>query len=224
MKEKEKIWVEKIVDVFRILGNRPSHLSEIYDYIEKTNTNLIETWQATIRGRIEENSSDTDSYIKKRDYFYAFGGLGNGIWGLREHLNEDVDVIKQLYSIKWELPLEELRAIAITKAKKELTPEQRKSFNYNRSQAIRLYALKRANGICEACKKEAPFKTKEDKPFLEVHHIGKLIDGGADDPEWVIALCPNCHRKAHYSKESVKFNDMLQKIIEQKERDIVNFE
>ena len=59
--------------------------------------------------------------------------------------------------------------------------------------------LSRANGLCESCGKRAPFLRKSDNtPYLEVHHSIRLADGGDDTVENAIALCPNCHRRAHY--------------------------
>jgi predicted HNH restriction endonuclease len=60
-------------------------------------------------------------------------------------------------------------------------------------------ALYLANGICQKCKKDAPFLTKNDRrPYLEVHHVIPLSQGGKDGIENVLALCPNCHREIHY--------------------------
>ncbi|MBK4737355.1 HNH endonuclease [Noviherbaspirillum sp. DKR-6] len=60
--------------------------------------------------------------------------------------------------------------------------------------------LLRAKGICEGCKKEAPFRRRSDNtPYLEVHHKVRLADGGDDTVENALALCPNCHRKSHYA-------------------------
>ncbi|MEE7094460.1 HNH endonuclease, partial [Escherichia coli O10] len=39
---------------------------------------------------------------------------------------------------------------------------------------------------------------EDGTPFLEVHHIEWLSKGGEDSVENAIALCPNCHRQAHY--------------------------
>ncbi len=66
----------------------------------------------------------------------------------------------------------------------------------------------RANGVCESCAVAAPFKSRQG-PFLEVHHVLRLADGGPDHPEHVIALCPNCHRRAHYSVDAHDFNTKL---------------
>jgi 5-methylcytosine-specific restriction protein A len=57
----------------------------------------------------------------------------------------------------------------------------------------------RAGGFCERCGKPAPFLRATDKlPFLEVHHILPLAQGGDDSVENAIAVCPNCHRQAHF--------------------------
>lgn len=57
----------------------------------------------------------------------------------------------------------------------------------------------RAKGICSQCNSPAPFKRRADGlPYLEIHHKVPLAAGGEDTVENAVALCPNCHRKAHY--------------------------
>lgn len=74
---------------------------------------------------------------------------------------------------------------------------------FKRNQNVVAEVLFRANGICEKCKNPAPFKTdNENKPYLEVHHLIPLAEGGDDTVDNAIALCPNCHRHAHYGKET----------------------
>ena len=59
--------------------------------------------------------------------------------------------------------------------------------------------LYRAKGVCENCNMPAPFiRSSDGEPYLEVHHIVFLSQGGEDTVENAIALCPNCHRKAHF--------------------------
>ena len=59
--------------------------------------------------------------------------------------------------------------------------------------------LNRAKGHCESCGKIAPFeRASNGTPYLEVHHRVRLADNGEDSVENAIALCPNCHRKAHF--------------------------
>ncbi len=63
--------------------------------------------------------------------------------------------------------------------------------------AVACYVLQRADGKCELCD-ETPFRTDHGEPFLEVHHLRGLADGGPDTPDNAAALCPNCHRELHY--------------------------
>jgi hypothetical protein len=63
---------------------------------------------------------------------------------------------------------------------------------FKRSADVIAEVLIRANGLCEKCGKEAPFKRKTDgTPYLEVHHRKRLADGGADTVDNAIAVCPN---------------------------------
>lgn len=59
-------------------------------------------------------------------------------------------------------------------------------------------AKQRAAGRCEYCQTEAPFLTGAGTPYLEVHHVVPLSQDGEDRLDNVLALCPNCHRKAHF--------------------------
>jgi 5-methylcytosine-specific restriction protein A len=70
---------------------------------------------------------------------------------------------------------------------------------FERSPAIVALALKKAAGVCGKCGKDAPFYSKRNgEPYLEIHHIKPLAEGGADHMDNTIALCPNCHREKHY--------------------------
>jgi 5-methylcytosine-specific restriction protein A len=73
------------------------------------------------------------------------------------------------------------------------------SVGFRRNADVIVAVLNRANGICERCKKKAPFIRKSDgTPFLEVHHKITLAEGGEDTVENALALCPNCHREVHH--------------------------
>ena len=95
------------------------------------------------------------------------------------------------------LTLEELKSKA---SKSQSKPGSRvtTSTSYQRNPAVKAYTLKRADGVCELCEQDAPFKNKSGKPYLEVHHIKQLADDGYDNIENTVALCPNCHKKMHY--------------------------
>jgi 5-methylcytosine-specific restriction protein A len=117
------------------------------------------------------------------------------------------------------VPLAELRAKAlasVTLPSGAMANERTKLY-YQRSNIIRAYVLRRAEGHCEKCGSPAPFKTKDALPYLEPHHIRRLSDGGPDDPRFMAALCPNCHRRIHYGVDGQSLNADLQIAITQKE-------
>lgn len=73
------------------------------------------------------------------------------------------------------------------------------TYQYSRDPAVAAYALRHADGSCQKCGNDAPFiSASTGLPYLEVHHIIPLKDGGADTVENVMALCPNCHKEVHY--------------------------
>ena len=73
------------------------------------------------------------------------------------------------------------------------------STGFRRNADVIVEVLRRASGVCEKCKSPAPFVRRSDgTPFLEVHHWTPLAEGGEDTIENAGALCPNCHREAHF--------------------------
>lgn len=84
---------------------------------------------------------------------------------------------------------------------------------YVRSPVVVAYVLAEAGGTCECCAKPAPFVTDDGEPFLEVHHVKPLADGGPDTVDNAVAVCPNCHRACHYAAaRSTIRNDMLKNV------------
>jgi 5-methylcytosine-specific restriction endonuclease McrA len=70
---------------------------------------------------------------------------------------------------------------------------------FERNPDVVAEVLFRAKGICQNCNKPAPFKRRSDgTPYLEVHHVVPLSNGGEDKIENAVALCPNCHRERHH--------------------------
>jgi len=92
--------------------------------------------------------------------------------------------------------------------------------SYPRSEFVREFALRMANGVCQGCKEKAPFVDKQGQPFLEVHHLTRQSDGGADDPENVIAICPNCHRRVHQGQDGDEFNRELRNKVEHRNKEL----
>ena len=102
---------------------------------------------------------------------------------------------------------EELKSRATRSDGKPVQKVKVVSYAYSRNQFVRELALRRANGSCERidCPNPAPFQRIDGRTFLEVHHTVPLAEGGPDTIENAIALCPNCHREAHYGQNWEKF-------------------
>jgi len=111
---------------------------------------------------------------------------------------------KVIKARKWSQE-ELLQKIRKTSSNNKLQQISVKQTIYIRDANIKAFVLNRANGYCEKCKKFAPFLKDDDAtPFLEVHHKIPLSEGGKDTIENTIALCPNCHRHAHYGKNTFR--------------------
>jgi hypothetical protein len=72
---------------------------------------------------------------------------------------------------------------------------------FRRNPYVVAEVLEKADGKCQnpKCAKPAPFlRASDGSPYLEVHHKIPLAQGGEDTVDNAIALCPNCHREAHF--------------------------
>ena len=107
------------------------------------------------------------------------------------------------------LPENELRRIAETTPTAGSTPRERQEATHKRSRALREYVLRRASGTCEGCGSKAPFITGGGIPYLEMHYLRRPSDVGPESPSWVVALCPNCHRRVHKGNDATSYNQQI---------------
>ncbi|WP_206483264.1 HNH endonuclease [Thalassotalea sp. G2M2-11] len=87
-----------------------------------------------------------------------------------------------------------------------------------RDPAVVAWVLNVAQKNCECCKQKAPFEKDDGSPFLEVHHVLRLADGGPDVISNAVALCPNCHRELHYGVNRAKLTERLYESIKRLEK------
>jgi 5-methylcytosine-specific restriction protein A len=80
---------------------------------------------------------------------------------------------------------------------------------YKRDPVVRAWVLENAAGKCELCLSPAPFLDADGYPFLEVHHVEFMADGGSDKTSNAVALCPNCHRRCHISVDRAEAKENL---------------
>jgi 5-methylcytosine-specific restriction protein A len=109
----------------------------------------------------------------------------------------------------WTMPLADVRDFASHAAISTPRSKDAKMVVRARADAVRIYVLRRAKGICESCCQAAPFQTLQGRAYLEPHHTSRLADNGPDHPAWVAALCPNCHRRVHFGKDGDEFNKRI---------------
>tara|TARA_R110000850_G_scaffold109051_7_gene221832 strand:+ start:3742 stop:4563 length:822 start_codon:yes stop_codon:yes gene_type:complete len=74
------------------------------------------------------------------------------------------------------------------------------SERFVRDPEVIAWVLEEAAGNCENCGSPAPFKRLNGEPFLEVHHVRPLGEGGPDTTDNAVACCPNCHRRLHFDE------------------------
>lgn len=103
----------------------------------------------------------------------------------------------------------------IEKPKGNQNPQKSETTNtvYIRDPHVKAWVLQEAKGVCELCHSKAPFVDSLGNLYLEVHHILSLANNGADTISNAVALCPNCHRKSHYSDGVEKIKYLLTRII-----------
>lgn len=117
-------------------------------------------------------------------------------------LNQDVKNFEEKLDIEVSKSLndtEKARRIRLATANKIPKYSSTSTIYFHRNPDVIAETLKRADGYCEECHSPAPFKKKSTgEPYLEVHHKKPLSENGEDTVENTIAVCPNCHRKAHF--------------------------
>jgi 5-methylcytosine-specific restriction protein A len=75
---------------------------------------------------------------------------------------------------------------------------------FGRDPKVRASILLRAGGLCE---REGCDERRDFDGFLDVHHI---LGVGFSDRVWsCVALCPNCHRDAHFAPDRKAINGQL---------------
>ena len=101
-----------------------------------------------------------------------------------------------------------MRARAVSTAT-EVVTASRNVVQFSRSQLVQSYVHLRANGVCECCTTPAPFISMDGSPYLEVHHLIALSQGGDDSIFNTAAICPNCHSQITHGIEGQSLNGGL---------------
>lgn len=216
----------KAYDGFATLSQIDSYLkSTILNYNDNTAANLLATSVNCARShwsfnKTQRRSDDEthrhhkyDQLFKRGNVYELYQPALHGVWELyrdeqgkwysrqietldeaqRLHMkfHEEVKIASKLTSVERQKFL--ASANKIPEVKEVIT----KIFIRNANVVAEV--LQRAEGKCEICKRDAPFvRGKDGTPYLEVHHNIPLSKGGQDTIENAVAICPNCHRQAHF--------------------------
>lgn len=151
---------------------------------------------------------------------YVYSVMGRG-WlpGLKPAKHVGTNVAEQIEEIiaevegrqfapvaRFETQVKELQQKPIEKPQGNKKPATTtfSATQFARDPAVKAWILQNAKGVCESCNKDAPFVGTDGLPFLEVHHVRTLANGGSDTVENAVALCPNCHRELHYGENAAQ--------------------
>lgn len=110
----------------------------------------------------------------------------------------------------------EIKSRAKLAESENVSTKEVKTIYRERNQYISEYTKDRANGICDLCGKEAPFKDKNGRPYLESHHVITLAENGPDAIYNTVAICPNCHKKIHVlnkKEDIIKLSKIIMKYL-----------
>ncbi|MEC5344814.1 HNH endonuclease signature motif containing protein [Brenneria populi] len=127
-------------------------------------------------------------------------------------LIEAIDPIGELTEKQFEAQVSRLRKKGVKdkpKGNRKPPKQTTQTTSFVRDPEVKAYVLEEAKGVCECCRNPAPFMQADGFPFLEVHHLKYLANGGSDTSENAAALCPNCHRAMHYA---VNKDTLLEKL------------
>lgn len=175
-------WIEDIVSALENLGGVAS-LQEIYGEVKKIRpAPHPKSFDATIRGAIERNSSDSKAHIGSKDLFFSVHGLGAGIWGLRSYvpttpIANDIGLLP----------------IGIAEPSRSEQTTYRVLRDTDLARKLKLMHKNK----CQICSLTLSVK---GSTYSEAHHIIPLgtPHNGPDTPENIIVVCPNCHVQLDY--------------------------
>lgn len=147
--------------------------------------------------------------------------VGTNVIDRIERILAEVESAKPSGSAAFEARVRKSRKKKVTKkpiGNKNPKARISEATKYDRDPAVKAWVLENASGTCERCGAKAPFLTHDGLPFLEVHHVWLLAEGGPDCIENAVAVCPNCHRALHYSIDRGAIKEGLYSKFERLER------
>lgn len=181
---------ETVVQALRSLGGqaRPAEIAQEIRRLfpGEHPSSLLQS----VRGRIQECSSDSKFWKRKRDLFYSVHGIGGGVWGLRE-----IDPLNPANNDGFADAAEPFMAHEGAETlKTHLRRERSKAL-------VQKFKEKLEDFRCSICDFDFFERYGEiGRGFIEAHHltpVSQLQPGTKTKLEDLIPVCSNCHRMLH---------------------------
>jgi hypothetical protein len=139
---------------------------------------------------------------------------GEGLRRILQGLRARAATEEQRFELQLEARLAD-KNVPVTKPAGVVAPTRVRgsAASFRRSVEVAEWVLKHAKGKCELCGNPAPFVRVTGEGYLEVHHVQPLAEGGPDTVENTVAVCPNCHRAAHHSKDADEISIRLRRYL-----------
>lgn len=64
------------------------------------------------------------------------------------------------------------------------------------------------------------FLTEAGERYLETHHVVGVSERGPDSSGNIVAVCPLCHRKAHYAADRIQIERKMLEAIRRRGRPV----
>lgn len=205
--------------------------SEISDFVKQSSvkSNNSSFWIGTIDNLLSVYNKHSDIWRRKKDTHMLTGfdsqeiktltaeQIVNKFFSKKENPEDDlgklVDDLKDDYLVEPE----------------EFSEEKLKNLLQNKLERNKKYrdlALKKANYTCELCGKKSTFTMFNGKQYFDGHHLimynpnsQKRYDKSLDIPRNIVCLCPECHKKIHFSNDE-QIKNMLFELF-MKRRDLL---
>lgn len=170
----------------------------ILSIIEKDKRSFLRELGYSEKDTLRGNRKITDRFFSKYPSIDAFLDINLETFMSPESFSDDIAKQTVETVLPSRLKKEERLAHLKDLADKALQDKSRDYIEVNgkrikRKAILVAYVKERDNYTCRAC--GFTFRKKDGEFYVEVAHIKPLSEGGPDDPENMVALCPNCHKK-----------------------------
>ena len=128
-----------------------------------------------------------------------------------EEINEEVMSNARLWKHVIKFDENDLARLSVDKPEPHKKRKERKeTFNPDRDDKTRWYALERAGHRCEIDGNHPTFISRDKNvPYTEPHHLiplkysehPRFLNINLDVPANIVSLCSNCHNQLHYGKD-----------------------